>query len=222
MFDLNNYLNTILTECQATFGERLLYMGFMGSYFRGEATEKSDIDVMLIIDRFTVNDMDSYHSILEKAGYYDKSCGFICGNDELSHWTPLESCQFLHTTKDLYGKLSEFVPEYTREDEINYIKFSLGNLYHELCHRYIHSDRTKNTAKFRATCKYLFFLIQNMYYLEHGDFVITKRELKELVCEEDRDMLGMSELPDNFDFDSAFSRVFKWCHNAFKRTDIMK
>lgn len=221
-FDLNDYLDIILTECRSAFGERFIYMGFMGSYFRGEATENSDIDVLLVLDCFTIGDMDIYRSILERAGHYDKSCGFICGKDELSHWTPLESCQFIHTTKDIFGKLADLVPEYTREDEINYVKFSLGNLYHELCHRYIHSDREKSVNKFRGTCKYLFFLIQNMYYLEHGKFIITKRELKERVCEEDRNMLEMVLLPDDYDFDSAFSSVFKWCQNAFERIDIMQ
>ncbi|MBQ9141799.1 MAG: nucleotidyltransferase domain-containing protein [Lachnospiraceae bacterium] len=29
------------------FGDRLLYVGLQGSYLRGEATESSDIDIMV-------------------------------------------------------------------------------------------------------------------------------------------------------------------------------
>ena len=222
MFDLNEYLQKLITECTSVFGERLLYLGLQCSYLRGEANENSDIDIMVIIDHFSVEDMDVYRDILEKIGNSEKACGFICGRDEMTRWTPLEVCQLKYTTKDLYGTLSAYLPAASREDEINYVKFSLGNLYHELCHRYIHADHEKNVLRFRRSCKGLFFLIQNMYYLESGRFVTTKRELKEAVREEDRLMLSMAELPDDFDFDRAFQSVFTWCRDAFLRIDQMK
>ena len=222
MIDIDKYLNDLLSECKNVFGGRLLYMGLQGSYMRGEANENSDIDIMLIIDGFTVSDMDAYKRILSQIGNFDRSCGFICGKDEISLWNPLEVLQLLHTTKDVYGTLSDHLPEASREDEINYVKISLGNIYHELCHRYVHSDREKNTVKFRGTCKGLFFLIQNLYYLQSGDFIITKKELKESVCEEDRAVLEVTEQSDGYDFDKAFSAVFDWCQNAFKRIDMLK
>ena len=222
MIDIDKYLNDLLSECKNVFGGRLLYMGLQGSYMRGEANENSDIDIMLIIDGFTVSDMDAYRRILSYIGNVDKSCGFICGKDEIRRWNPLEVLQLLHTTKDVYGTLSDYLPKARREDEINYTKISLGNLYHELCHRYIHADREKNIIKFRGTCKSLFFLIQNLHYLQSGEFIITKRELKESVCIEDRAVLEMTELSDGYDFDKAFSAVFDWCKNAFKRIDMLK
>ena len=222
MFDLNDYLQKLIGKCKNAFGDHLLYVGLQGSYMRGEATEKSDIDVMILLEEFSVADMDMYREILKNVGNDEKSCGFICGKSEMARWAPLEVCQLRHTTKDLFGKLRDFLPPSTREDEINYVKFSLGNLYHELCHRYLHADKAKNIAKFSASCKYLFFLIQNLHYLESERFVTTKRELKEQVSEEDRAMLEMTELPDDFDFDMAFHSVFRWCQNAFIRVDLMQ
>ena len=219
MFDLDSYLNALISSCRAAFGERLLYVGLQGSYLRGEAHENSDIDVMLILDRFSVRDMDRYREILKKIGFYERSCGFICGKDELLRWNPLEVCQLRHTTKDLVGKLTDYLPPATREDEVNYVKLSLGNLYHELCHRYVHADREKNAAKFRGTSKYLLFLIQNLRYLESGRFVLTKKELKEVVSAEDRRVLELAELPDGFDFEQAFSVLFSWCQRTFARVD---
>ena len=139
----------------------------------------------------------------------------------MSRWNPLEVCQLKNTTKDLYGSLSEYLPDAARQDEINYVKFSLGNLYHEVCHRYIHSDREKNTAKFRVTCKGLFFLIQNLHYLESGEFVTTKSNLERMVSEDDRSALNLAELPDDYDFDKAFSFLFAWCQDAFRRIDSL-
>ena len=52
--------------------------------------------------------------------------------------------------------IPRFLPDASREDEISYVQTSLGNLYHELCHRYIYADREKNVRKFRGTCKSLF------------------------------------------------------------------
>ena len=219
MLDIENYLQRLIGACKDAFGDRLLYVGLQGSYMRGEATDKSDLDVMIILEDFSVADMDVYREILKKIGHYEKSCGFICGKNEITRWNPLEVCQLLYTTKDLFGKLNDYLPSATREDEINYVKLSLGNLYHELCHRYIHADREKNIAAFRGTCKGAFFLIQNLHYLESGSFAVTKRDLIKQVSEDDRFVLEAAELPD--DFDTAFRLLFSWCQNAFVRIDLL-
>ncbi len=219
MFELNSYLQALIRECQSAFGDRLLYVGLQGSYLRGEAHEDSDIDVMVILDRFSMRDMDIYREILKKIGFYEKSCGFIFGRAEMSRWNPLEVCQLRHTTKDLFGALTDYLPSATREDEINYVKLSLGNLYHAICHRYIHKDRESNIAAFRSTCKQVFFLMQNLHYLENGRFILTKKELGKAVSVEDRKALGLAELPDGFDFDNAFSVLFAWCQAAFLRVE---
>ena len=219
MFDLNEYLRNLIEACKTAFGSRLLYMGLQGSYMRGEAHENSDIDIMVVLDCFTVKDMDTYREILERTGCREKSCGFICGKDEITRWNPLEVCQLRYTTEDLYGSLADYLPDASREDEINYVKVSLGNMYHELCHRYIYADREMSVRKFRGTCKGLFFLIQNMHYLESGEFTVTRKALKEQVTEGDRRMLMMAELPDHYDFNEAFSSVFSWCQHAFQRLE---
>ena len=217
MFDINDYVQKLISQCKAAFGERLLYVGYMGSYLRGEANENSDIDVMVVIDNITISDMNTYRDIIKGLGNYDKSCGFICGKDEMKGWSPLEVCQLINTTKDVYGKLEPLLSPFTREDEINYVKFCLGNLYHELCHRFVHASREKNIEKFRGTCKFFFFLIQNLHYLETGNFILKKADLKNTVSEADRRVLEFAALPDSFDFDAALEELFVWCQNAFKR-----
>ena len=217
MFDINDYVQKLISQCKDAFGERLRYVGYMGSYLRGEANENSDIDVMVVIDNITISDMNTYRDIIKGLGYFDKSCGFICGKDEMKGWSPLEVCQLINTTKDVYGKLEPLLSPFTREDEINYVKFCLGNLYHELCHRFVHSSREKNIEKFRGTCKFFFFLIQNLHYLETCNFILKKADLKNAVSEADRRVLEFAALPDSFDFDAALEELFVWCQNAFKR-----
>lgn len=221
MFRIEEYINSLTTELKAYFKDRLLYLGLQGSYLRGEATENSDIDIMVILENMSVSDLEDYRKILIKVGNYDNSCGFICGREEMQHWNPLEVCQLLHTTKDYYGKLADYMPFYTVEDERNYVKLSLGNLFHELCHRYIHADRERNISAFPYTCKSTFFILQNMHYLNSGHFLPTKQELLEaLQDQEDREVLALGMALKNggdYDFDGAFSILFQWCQHALIR-----
>ena len=50
---------------------------------------------------------------------------------------------------------------------------------------------------------------------------MTKRELKEQVPDEDRAILEMAELPDGYDYDTAFRLIFRWCQNAFVRVGLI-
>lgn len=217
MFDPDEYLGKLAAECKTAFGSRLMYLGLQGSYLRCEANENSDIDVMIVLDSLSADDMVQYRGILERIGNSEKACGFICGRDELAHWSPLEINALRRTTGDLVGSLSGLLPQATRQNEIDYVKLNLGNLYHELCHRYIHAEREVNTARFRSACKALFFLIRDLRYLETGEFILKKETLKKAVTEADRRMLLMAELPDGFDFDAAFRETFDWCRDAFRR-----
>ena len=90
MIDIEDYLQKLIGACKNSFRERLLYVGLQGSYMREEASEKSDVDVMIILEDFSVADMDAYREILKKIGCYEKSCGFLCGRDEMMRWNPLE------------------------------------------------------------------------------------------------------------------------------------
>ncbi len=218
-FNIGNYLEKLILRCKESFGERLVYAGLQGSWLRGEATENSDIDVMIVLDGFSVEDMKTYRSILKEIGWYEKSCGFICGKEDLANWNSLEALQLKYTTKDLFGKLETLLPPATRQDEVNYVKISLGNFYHENCHRYIHGGEEKCRNKLRASCKQLYFVIQNLHFLESGEFLLKKSALKEAVSAQDREMLCIPELPDDYDFDKTYDAVITWCQKAFARIE---
>ncbi|MEA4890369.1 MAG: nucleotidyltransferase domain-containing protein [Clostridiaceae bacterium] len=217
MIKPDEYINKLLTLLSDQFNERLLYVGLQGSYLRNEANENSDIDIMVIIDDITVHDLTVYKNALISVGQYEKSCGFICGKSEMANWNPLEICQLLHTTKNLYGKLMDFVPAYTIEDEKNYIKLSLGNLYHELCHRYVHSDPENNRTHLPLAYKSAFFIIQNINYINSGTFIATKCELVECLNGLDKKIIEMLiKLRDDkeYNFNQAFDLLFTWCQKA--------
>lgn len=220
MFQVEEYLNELMVAMKSVFGERLLYVGLQGSYLREEATEDSDIDIMVVIKDLSRKDLDSYRGIISRMEGYEKSCGFICGMDELSGWNPLELCHLVNTTKNYYGNLSVLIPKYSDQDILNYIKVSVGNLYHEICHRYIHADRMKNYQRLPMSYKGVFFILQNLYYLKTGVFYTTKKELVDILEESDKEIMEISlhiVFDEAYDFDRAFETLFSWCKRTLSK-----
>lgn len=220
MFRVEEYLHNLIASMKNVFGDRLLYVGLQGSYLRKEATENSDIDIMVILNTLSVQDLDSYRDIITQMEHSEKSCGFICGMDEFSKWNPLELCHIVHSTKDYYGRLSLLTPEYCEEDIVNFIKLSLGNMYHEMCHRYLHADRMKNYRNLPMTYKNAFFVLQNIYYLKTGVFCLTKKELFYILDEADKEIMEMSlKINSNeiYDFEQAFEKLFLWCQKTLTK-----
>lgn len=209
------YILELTEGLKARFGQRLTYVGLQGSYLRGEAHDQSDIDIMVIIDGLSVSDLESYRDLIRSMEYYEKSCGFICSRGDIQAWNPLEICGLLHGTKDYYGTLSTLVPSFTQEDVRNFAKLSLNNLYHEICHRFIHASRERNTAALSGSYKSTFFILQTLVYLRSGVYVPTKRELLDWLSGTDRIILETAMAGESLlSFDEAFACLFHWCQKT--------
>jgi predicted nucleotidyltransferase len=217
MWNIDNYMERLVSRLSERFGSRLLYVGLQGSYLRGEATPTSDIDIMAVIDGLEVADLDDYRSIIDSMERADLSCGFICSKRDLENWNVMEMCQLLHGTKDYYGVLRELIPAFTVDDVRSYVKMSLNNMYHEICHRYIHADQEINKAYLPGTYKGVFFILQNLYYLTDGVFVSTKKELLERLDGKNRSVLERAMALQNgccADFADSFALLFAWCQET--------
>ena len=217
MFSAESYISRLLALLRDQFADRLVYVGLQGSYLRGEATENSDIDIMVVIDGLTPADLLAYRQTIESLGDFHKSCGFICSKKDLANWNPLEICHLLHSTKDYFGVLRELVPVYTEQDIRNFVKMSINNLYHEICHRYVHGDEDANVSRLPFTYKGVFFILQNLHYLRTGEFIGTKRELLIQLKGNDRAVLerSMNREP-AWDFQESFDLLFHWCQETLQ------
>ena len=219
LVDIEDYTKRLTEELKMKFGKRLLYVGLQGSYLRGEATPESDIDIMLVFDEVHAEDIIAYRQILTELGEYERACGFVCGRDELQNWFPEEICHLLHTTSDVYEKLSEIAPAYSKKDVADYIKMSVGNLYHMLCHRRIHSDMEKNVYKLPLAKRDIFFILQNLYYLEKEDFIEKKADVYSKVKGLDLEVWeGLSKDITIENLDSNLDLLLSWCRDVLKRT----
>ena len=57
MIDISAWMNTFLKALNDTFGDRVWFVGLQGSYGRGEATQTSDIDVVVILNASSAKDI---------------------------------------------------------------------------------------------------------------------------------------------------------------------
>ena len=219
MVQIENYIVQMIGLLQEQFDSRLLYVGLQGSYLRGEANDNSDIDIMVVIDELSAEDLASYRSILQLMGHFELSCGFICGKQDLEHWNPLEIHHVLHSTKDYYGTLQHLVPIYTEQDIRNFVKLSVNNLYHQICHHYIHADNNRCLKNLSGAYKGVFFILQNLHYLTCGVFAATKAELLQVLKGKDRAVLAQSlALSSGKDcgFEESFDLLFTWCQETMR------
>ena len=217
MIDIEKYISELIECLKNHFQNNLLYVGLQGSYLRGEANDDSDIDIMVVLNKLDVSDLDEYRLVIRSLDHADLSCGFICCKNDLFNWNPLEICHLLHSTKDYYGKLIELTPLYNNDDIKNFIKISINNLYHEICHRYIHSNIEKNIFALPQSYKSVFFILQNIHYLKSGNFVCTKKELLSRLNGSDHKVLKTSlEINNtpNYNFNDAFTELLYWCQNT--------
>lgn len=84
-----------------SFGDRIICLGLQGSYGRGEQTSTSDIDVVVILDRVSFSDLQTYRNILDTNGCREILCGFVAGKEELLAW---EKYDLLQTVTYFYGQ----------------------------------------------------------------------------------------------------------------------
>ena len=165
----------------------------------------------VVLEELSIPHLQQYRDILCRLGQKEKSCGFICGRKELAGWNPLESCLMLHETLDLYGKLEELMPPYTQEDVRVYLKLNLGNLYHELCHRYLHSGQLEQELP--RMYKSTLYLLQNLHWLRTGVYPMNTSELEACLCDTDRQILltaAQYKQGEAVDAKEAFEQLFDW------------
>lgn len=92
MIEPQTWVADALARMKKAFGPRLAYLGLQGSYRRGEATETSDIDLVVLLDTVEPADLDIYRSIVHALPEGHKACGFCSGTEEFFHWPHMSFC----------------------------------------------------------------------------------------------------------------------------------
>ncbi|MDO4569415.1 MAG: nucleotidyltransferase domain-containing protein [Planctomycetia bacterium] len=180
--------NDSLQELQAIFGSRLVCLGLQGSYRRGEATPTSDLDLVLILDVFSSEDLRAYRDWVRRSPMADKLCGFVSGKAELLAWPKADLFQFYHDTQPLAGTLDWLQLRIQPADAWEAVRVGAANLYHAVCHSYLFEDRASNL---RELYKSPFFILQAKVYCETGEYFSSQEALLPRVSPVDRKILDI-------------------------------
>ena len=186
MINITGWMNTFTTALDNTFGERIYFTGLQGSYARQEATDTSDIDVVVILDILNAEDILTYDKMLSSLPHLELICGFISGKSEIMNWESSDLFQFYHDTKPVKGNLDELIPLIKNSDIDRAIKTGVCNIYHGCVHNMLHD---KNDDIVRGLYKSASFVIQAKHFRKTGEYIHLMKELMKFTTDEDRVIL---------------------------------
>lgn len=175
MIDISLWMDKFLKALTDCFGERVWFVGLQGSYARGEATESSDIDTVVILDTLQCPDIEKYNAMLDTLPNRKQICGFLSGKDELMNWEPSDLFQFYFDTTPIKGTLDELAKKIDKTAVRRAIRSGACNIYHGCVHNFLHE---KSDDILRGLYKNASFVAQAIHYEKTGAYV---RQLSDLI-----------------------------------------
>ena len=174
MVDITTWMNDFLQNLNHTFENRVWFVGLQGSYGRGEATETSDIDVVVILDELSAMDIQTYNKMLDTLPHRELICGFLSGKDDIMNWEPSDLFQFCYDTTPIKGSLDE-VMAVVDENAVNRaIKIGACNIFHGCVHNMLHE---KSEEILRGLYKSASFVVQAIVFKQTGNYIKHQEEL---------------------------------------------
>ncbi len=186
MIDISTWMNQFLQTVNKTFGERIWFIGLQGSYGRGEATETSDIDIVLILDKLSAKDIQTYNYMLDTLSHREQICGFLSGKKELLNWEPSDLFQFYYDTKPIKGNLDELLLLIDESAINRAIKIGACNIYHGCVHNMLYE---KSDEILKGLYKSASFVIQAICFKETGNYIRHQNDLLKTVSPDERVIL---------------------------------
>ena len=172
--DISKWTDEFMKALQNTFGERIWFVGLQGSYGRGEATDRSDIDMVVILDEVTVDDVKAYHAMLDTLPNRELMCGFFSGKKELLHWEASDLFQFYYDTTPILGSLDELLAVLDDVAVNRAIKIGACNIYHGCVHNMLF-DKSEEILK--GLYKAASFAVQAIAFRETGKYIRHQKDL---------------------------------------------
>ena len=210
MVDINAWLEEFLQKLNEVFKSRVWFVGLQGSYGRGEATETSDIDVVVILNELTVSDIQTYNDMLDTLPHRELICGFVSGKDEIMNWEPADLFQFYHDTTPIKGSLDELLPKIDGVAIDRAIKIGACNIYHGCVHNMLH---TKNDDILKGLYKAASFVVQAIVFKQTGDYIKHQNQLLQAALLDEKIVIETFLKYKNcetVDFNSASEILFEW------------
>ena len=210
MLDITSWTAKFLKTVDEAFGNRVWFVGLQGSYGRGEATDTSDIDVVVILDELSASDIQKYNAMLDALPHRELICGFLSGKDELLHWEPSDLFQFYYDTTPIKGSLDELLTVIDEAAIDRAIKIGACNIYHGCVHNMLHE---KSEDILKGLYKSASFVVQAIVFKQTGKYIKRQSELRDVVSADERvivDTFLSLKNGDAVEFGAMSNTLFSW------------
>ena len=207
MIDIEKWTAEFLSAACEDFADRLQFVGLQGSYARGEATETSDIDLVVILDELSSDDIRKYNSLLDTMPHRELTCGFLSGKKELLNWEPSDLFHLYYDTLPLFGSLDEALALIDEPAIDRAIKIGACNIYHGCVHNMLYG---KSKEALCGLYKSAFFVAQIRAFKRTGKYIKSRNDFDAF---EDCEIVRISaELKNGgeVDFEKMSETLFAW------------
>ena len=215
--DIKEWLAQFQEKLKCCFGDRLCFFGLQGSFGRGEPTDTSDIDVVVILDQVSFVDLQRYREMLDRLEFRERICGFVAGEGELIHWEKSDLIQLFLDTKPIIGSLKHLHSLFSDEDIRRAVLTGAGNLYHACSHNFLHKQDWDVLVGLYKAAR---FTVRMKYLWETGSYVSTMQLLKEKMSGPDRQILelaaGIAEESSDVEFNYYSQKLLEWSSHTIQ------
>ena len=210
MIDITVWMDGFMKSIYENFENRVWFVGLQGSYARGEATETSDIDVVVILDALSAEDIQTYHNMLDTLPHRERICGFLSGKDEILNWDSSDLFQFYHDTTPIKGSLDAVLPLLDSEAVERAIKIGACNIYHGCVHNMLHE---KSEDVLRGLYKSACFVVQAVVFRQSGNYIKHQKDLLRIASPDEQTIVETFLKLKNGEtvaFDAMSEVLFAW------------
>ena len=183
VIEIVTWMDKFLGALNDSFKERVWFVGLQGSYGRGEATETSDMDVVVILDELNAWDIQTYNTMLDTLPHRELICGFLSGKNEIMNWEASDLFQFYHDTKAIKGSLDELLVLIDDVAVNRAIKMGVCNIYHGCVHNMLYE---KSEEILKGLYKSASFVIQAICFKQTGKYISCQKDLLGVISREDK------------------------------------
>ena len=210
MVDITTWMNDFLQNLNHTFENRVWFVGLQGSFARGEATETSDIDIVVILDELSAMDIQTYNKMLNTLPHRELICGFLSGKDDIMNWEPYDLFQFCYDTTPIKGSLDEVISLVDESAVNRAIKIGACNIFHGCVHNMLHE---KSEDVLQGLYKSASFVVQAIVFKQTGNYISHQKDLLQVVSSDERTVLeNLTKLKNGgiIDFNLMSETLFTW------------
>lgn len=211
MIDITSWINSFSEKLFKTFNNRVWFVGLQGSYSRDEATDNSDIDIVVILDELSAYDIKNYNILLDELPHREMICGFLSGRKEIFNWEPSDLVQFYYDTTPIIGSLDNLLTLIDDSAIDRAIKIGACNIFHTCVHNMLYE---KSEEILRGLYKSASFVLQAVHFKQTRTHIRKMSDLIKAIDSNDRviiDTFLALKNGANVNFTKMSETLFLWC-----------